>query len=141
MDSGCREMLFDLGECVGMDSTFMGVLAGLALRLRHASGALILTRVGPKNRGLLCNLGLDQFLSILPVAAAVAAEAPIPEATPPLAPLDASGADRQSTMRTMVDAHEDLIRMVPANETKFQDVLTYLKEDLRRAQESDGRGS
>ena len=34
IDRGCNALVLDMANCIGMDSTFMGVLAGLAFRRR-----------------------------------------------------------------------------------------------------------
>ena len=34
---GCTRFIFEMGDCVGMDSTFMGMLAGLAVSLKSGS--------------------------------------------------------------------------------------------------------
>ena len=52
---GHRRFIFDFFECTGMDSTFLGVLAGAALDLRKAvpTGTLVLTRLGQRNLELV----------------------------------------------------------------------------------------
>lgn len=35
IERGCTQIVFDMEGCLGMDSTFMGVLAGLAFRVRR----------------------------------------------------------------------------------------------------------
>jgi len=50
----------DVRNCPVMDSTFMGTLAGIALRLREiGQGALHVTHLNNRNSDLLRNLGLD----------------------------------------------------------------------------------
>ena len=49
-----------------MDSTFLGVLAGIALELRKRTpkGSLVLARMGQRNLELIRNLGLHQLLTV-----------------------------------------------------------------------------
>src|ERR1700752_1415991 len=50
--------VIDFLRCTGMDSTFLGVLAGAALQLRGRvpPGSLVLVRLGPRNLELIRNL-------------------------------------------------------------------------------------
>jgi len=40
--AGCRRVVFDLGKCTGMDSTFLGVVADAATSLPQAPGKTVL---------------------------------------------------------------------------------------------------
>ena len=62
--------MVDLGECTGMDSTFMGTLAGMAARLSALDrGVLQIADPGERNRRSLEDLGLDFLMEIDPPAA------------------------------------------------------------------------
>lgn len=63
---GERCFVIDLERCQGMDSTFMGYLAGLASRLRRQGGGVAIAAAGPRNRQSLEDLGLDCLLAIEP---------------------------------------------------------------------------
>ena len=56
----------DFEHCTGMDSTFLGILAGTALELRRQDppGVLLICNLNERNRELICNLGLQSLLSI-----------------------------------------------------------------------------
>ena len=119
---GFREFVIDLQNCPVMDSTFMGTLASIALRLRElGSGSLRVTKLNERNRDLLSNLGLDQLFDMTDGAA----DAPVPQTPLPDAP-----ADKATQAATMLEAHEELVEANPANAAKFKDVLEYLKQDL-----------
>ena len=63
LENGCRHIILDMIDCVGMDSTFMGVLAGLAFRLKQLGGGeIIMVNLSLRTRGLLATLGLDQII-------------------------------------------------------------------------------
>ena len=67
INRGFREFAIDLKNCTVMDSTFMGTLAGVALRLRElGQGNLRVTNLNERNSDLLSNLGLDQLFIIEP---------------------------------------------------------------------------
>ena len=62
---GYRDFVVDLRDCEQMDSTFMGTLAGVALRLRElGQGGLRTINVNDRNCGLLSSLGLDQLFHV-----------------------------------------------------------------------------
>jgi anti-sigma B factor antagonist len=62
VDRGYREFVVDLNDCAMMDSTFMGTMAGLALRLKElGQGHLRVVHCGERSRQLLSGLGLDQL--------------------------------------------------------------------------------
>lgn len=122
---GHREFAVDLAECELMDSTFMGTLAGIALRLREiGSGSLTVLHPNARNRMLLENLGLDHLFSFeLPAGRAAA---PTRAAQETLTP--ASG-DEAAQHATILSAHEALVEADPENEERFKDVLELLKQE------------
>lgn len=68
--AGERCLVVDLGACSGMDSTFMGTLAGMATRLSAQDGGVLqIADSGARNRRSLEDLGLDFLLEIDPPAA------------------------------------------------------------------------
>ena len=131
VNRGYREFVFDLEECAMMDSTFMGTMAGMALRLKElGQGRLHVIHCGRRSRDLLSGLGLDQIFDIQ----AEGEEAPACEAlaaangkTP-----DQAAAAKREQANTMLEAHEALCEATPENFTRFKDVLEYLKQDLRQ---------
>ncbi len=67
INEGEKRFVVDLEACPAMDSTFMGTLAGVAMRLgRVPGGRLQLNAVNERNREALEDLGLDVLLDIDP---------------------------------------------------------------------------
>lgn len=131
---GCRRVVVDMAECTGMDSTFMGVLAGLAFRLKaHDNGELLVVNLSPRTRNLLVTLGLDQVVSTYMAGATPREYQAVLDAGYDLTPIAAGGDSRETTARTILEAHENLVNLSPENLPRFQDVLTFLREDLRNA--------
>lgn len=125
---GHREFVVDLDTCELMDSTFMGTLAGVALRLREiGQGGLRAVNVNDRNASLLENLGLDHLFT---VETGHAADAP---AT--LRQAEPAGADE--TKETVLEAHEALIEADAHNAVKFKDVVEYLRQELAQENGSD----
>jgi anti-anti-sigma regulatory factor len=129
VNRGYREFIVDLRNCAMMDSTFMGTLAGVALRLKElGNGHLHVVHCGTRSRELLSGLGLDQIFSI------DSEDVSAPDCNDlngePAAP--SSTDQKREQAQTMLDAHEALCKAAPENLTRFKDVLDYLKQDLHQ---------
>ncbi len=136
MDGGCDLLVMDMRECVGMDSTFMGVVGGLAMRLlKGKGGSLMMANLSPKNRALLATLGLDRCIRTEGAEAELAAFLGTGEMTK----LDAAPG-RDLTTKTMLDAHHTLVDISADNQAKFKDVIAYLQDELQRSRAKDEKG-
>jgi anti-sigma B factor antagonist len=126
VNRGYREFIIDLEHCAMMDSTFMGTMAGVALRLKELGhGHLYVVHCGQRSRDLLSGLGLDQIFSIHSDGAAS------PECSSLNHPdRDAVENKKREQAQTMLEAHEALCQAAPENFLRFKDVLDYLKQDL-----------
>jgi len=128
-EKGFCQYVMDLTDCLIMDSTFVGVLAGLSLKLVQAANggkpaSIQLCNPNPRVSDLLDNLGIARLFSIVTGAAPTATYAPA--AFAPTSRIDIS--------TTSLEAHETLMRINPANIPKFKDVAKFLLEDLRKLQ-------
>jgi anti-anti-sigma regulatory factor len=125
IEAGRRDFVVDLQNCPSMDSTFMGTLAAVALRIRDAGGGnLWVVNRNERNAGALAGLGMDTLFSGEPPPAGVNGgnvEAIRHEA------------DKAATRQTMHEAHEACIVANPANAGRFKDVLDELKSSAARA--------
>lgn len=132
VNRGHREFVVDLQNCPVMDSTFMGTLAMIALRLKEiGQGGLRVVNLNERNHDLLSNLGLDQLFTMDGAAVDAGAVKAGEGAGAAQKPLDSGPAGKTSQAQTMLEAHEALVEAAPGNLTKFKDVLEYLKQDLR----------
>lgn len=129
VERGYREFVIDLNNCAMMDSTFMGTMAGVALRLKElGQGHLRVVHCGQRSRELLSGLGLDQLFQIstngstAPQCSALGAS---------VAATDA-GERKRDQAKEMLAAHEALCEVAPENYPRFKDVLEYLKQDLHQ---------
>ncbi len=132
MERGTRRIIFDMSQCIGLDSTFMGIMAGLAIRLRNLEppGMMIAANLSRKTAQLLRTLGLDRLVSphlagetpqdILDLVRECESFEKLPEKKE--TPGEAA--------RTVLQAHEDLSAADPGNVSKFKDVLLFLREDV-----------
>jgi anti-sigma B factor antagonist len=127
VNRGYREFVIDLENCAMMDSTFMGTMAGVALRLKELGhGHLRVVHCGTRSRELLSGLGLDQIFSIHTNGAI----APEYESLERSGNVDKTTEQKREQAQTMLEAHEALCRAAPENFPRFKDVLDYLKQDL-----------
>jgi anti-sigma B factor antagonist len=126
VNRGYREFIIDLEGCAMMDSTFMGTMAGMALRLKELGhGHLHVVHCGTRSYELLSGLGLDQIFDIHANGEA-SPECELLKSKPG----SAADAQKKEQARTMLDAHEALCQAAPENFSRFKDVLDYLKQDL-----------
>jgi hypothetical protein len=131
---GFRVFLMDLTDCVIMDSTFLGVMSGFALRLGNEAKTakapcIQLLNANERVRGLLDNLGVEQLFKHR------AGDNPF---QPKLQEVPAGGEPSKVEMsRTCLEAHETLMLLNPNNVPKFKDVAKFLAEDLKKAQEEE----
>jgi anti-sigma B factor antagonist len=129
VNRGYREFVIDLENCAMMDSTFMGTMAGVALRLKELGhGHLHVVHCGNRSRELLSGLGLDQIFSIH-TNGSMAPECESLERAPND---DRSVEQKKEQAQTMLEAHEALCQAAPENFLRFKDVLDYLKQDLHQ---------
>jgi anti-anti-sigma factor len=119
-------VVLDLAECIGMDSTFMGVLAGLSSRLKQHGQILELINLSEKNAQLLATLGVDRVVSHY--SHSHGHEIP----NRPAQVLPVAGATKKDLAETALQAHETLVELSEENRPRFKRVIEYLKADVDR---------
>jgi anti-anti-sigma factor len=126
---GHRHFVIDLEGCPVMDSTFMGTIAGLALKVRtEGEGEIRVIHLNERNHSLLSNLGLDQLLQLENGPAAPS------EPFAETCTLAATGADKLLEAKNMLEAHEAVVAVRPENAAMFKDVLEFLRQDIQARQ-------
>ena len=134
---GFHEFIVDLAECSSMDSTFLGVLAGISLRLMPLKGRVYLANLNPRCNDVVAQLGIDQLSSVntglldLPAPA----NGDEPPALQPLAASPAASSDAEAKARCaemVIEAHRTLMQIDPRNIPKFKDCVRFLIEDLEK---------
>jgi anti-anti-sigma factor len=128
---GCECFVLDLTECLLMDSTFLGVLAGLGLKLSSGNGdrarhGVELFNPSPRITELLETLGVVHLFRIIQGSFAPAASGEVVVLTPQ----DPSKAD---LTRTCFEAHRTLMEISPANAARFKDVTQFLAEGVKKS--------
>jgi anti-sigma B factor antagonist len=127
VERGYREFVVDLDHCIMLDSTFMGTMAGVALRLKElGQGHLRVVHCGKRSHELLSGLGLDQLFTIQDDGVS----APECEVLKGESKTESTEEKKEEQKKEMLDAHEALCEAAPENIPRFKDVLEYLKQDL-----------
>jgi anti-sigma B factor antagonist len=133
INEGQDEFVIDLGPCQGMDSTFLGVLAVIGLRLRQSGPRTVIhiVNINPRNIEVLQTLGLDRLFLINGDAPAALPETdyhllPDTDITQLKQPLD-----KAETADLMIEAHDHLVRIDQRNTPRFKELARILREANR----------
>lgn len=127
--SGCRCFVLELSECVLMDSTFLGVLAGFALKVNGSNGngpgRIDLHNPSARVTEILDNLGVLSLFQITRGTPSTLdqARATVAETCKP---------SREEVTRTCLEAHNLLMALNPENAARFKEVTRFLAEDLKK---------
>jgi len=124
---GIHTIVIDLEECTGMDSTFMGTMAGIAMRLaKLPDGVLQVTGASDKSRSSLEDLGLSMLLEIEP------ADADWQQNISSIRQSLQICQDHTNVDNTqhVLDAHKTLCEADDSNDEKFSTVLDVLEAEL-----------
>ena len=134
---GERVLVVDLADCSGMDSTFMGTLAGLAARLSAADdGTLQIAGADERNRRSLEDLGLDFLMQINPADAGWHGH--VDEIRSKLKPAKtASGMAQDQRARHVLQAHQVLSGVNHKNAREFENVVGMLKKQVADKPQSE----
>lgn len=128
---GIKTVVIDLEECTGMDSTFMGTMAGIAMKLaKKGNCSLEVADATDKSRRSLEDLGLSMLIKINPSDAAWKDNT---------ATIRASLKEQSAIIQTdktqhVFDAHKTLCEADDSNDEKFSTVLDVLEAELRNRQ-------
>jgi len=126
-EHGYSHFILDLCGCRMMDSTFLGVLAGISIQLSNGAGQaqpLELLNASPRICETLENLGVAHLFKIGGSAG------PVSDKFEPLS--QGAPASAVELACTCLKAHQTLIALNPDNAQKFKDVAQFLSEDLQR---------
>jgi len=134
---GCDQFFVDLNQCQGMDSTFLGVLAGIGLRLSQSgrAGKVHVLNVSTRNVELLQTLGLDRLFDVNLVGRDHTHHVFPEEAGFQMLPDSdlvetAKSLNKRDTANFMLESHNNLIKADPRNAPKFQDLTKFLRDKI-----------
>ncbi len=128
IEKGKRNFVIDFVDCTAMDSTFLGIVTGVALDLHKLKppGSLILIRLSKRNLEVVRNLGLHRIVKIDSSEFQLNFDPGQSKAIP----LDTVDKDSVASAKMVLKAHENLIQLKEGNRDKFQDVISFLKEQI-----------
>jgi len=125
---GFGHFIIDLSECVLMDSTFLGVLAGFGMKLNPngapAERGIELHNTTTRVSELLENLGAVHLFKL--TSGELKFPADVKTSTP-----ESINPSHEQITRTSLEAHQTLMAMNPENVARFKDVAQFLAEDLK----------
>ena len=122
LQQGVDCFAIDLAICTGMDSTFMGVLAGLSTHFPPGRSPIVILNASAKNRQLLDDLGLSKLITVRDRHDEIP-----PLEMQPLASDTLPARERAERIRR---AHQQLIDADGRNAAKFGPVMQLLKREL-----------
>lgn len=133
LQQGRKQLVMDMEKCEGMDSTFMGTLAGISQRCQKAGGPPVtMTGVSAKLNQLMKTLGLDRIVRIQDASW-------VPDdSVSPMTDAPTRETSELESAEHILEAHETLCKISPENLSKFEDCLHYLRQDVenRKSRES-----
>ena len=132
---GGKLIVVDMEICPGVDSTFMGTLAGLARQMTAQGGFLQIATPTKRTRSAMESLGLDMLLDIDPADAGW--QANIDDRRTELTQgngkeATAGNMNELDRTRHVLEAHNTLRSMNHKNNETFGYVCETLEEDLLR---------
>lgn len=127
---GYKYFVLDLSECLLMDSTFLGVLAGFGLKMNAAqpeesAPAIELLNPNPRITDLLESLGVVHLFKL------AEGSSTLPQQVEPRLH-DPVNATREEVTQACLEAHRTLMQINPENIPKFKEVAQFLADDLKR---------
>ena len=122
ISGACRRVFVDFEMCKGMDSTFLGILAGTGIELSklHPTGELVIGNLSDRNYELICNLGLQNLLTVSKKDADTCTT------------FDTLPDQEVSDTNSILKAHENLTIANEKNISKFEDVITFLRNQVKK---------
>ena len=128
--AGIALIVVDMAACTTLDSTFMGSLASLGLAGQQPDGTpAVLINLSSHLHGLLQGLGVNRILKIYPAHSLPNGLGDLAQFVDNLQPIESLPQAPQDLAVLMYDAHETLTRVEPENMQRFQNVLTFLRQE------------
>ena len=110
----------DLGQCTGMDSTFMGILSMLGLNARKAGVVMTVYNAGTANKDLLFGLGLKKLFQYKDEAMG----------TGETGWESGENVSKGMDAHTVLEAHQTLMDVDEGNVKKFEKVVEMVQKDI-----------
>lgn len=123
--------VIDFENCKGMDSTFLGVLAGVATKTMRNSpqGEVLLVNLNDQNKQLIRGLGLHHLPTVR-----IENDLEVKEfKNGKSVDLNSGIPGKEASPEVILEAHERLMKLNQANERRFQDVVKFLRREAEKS--------
>ena len=129
LDAGYERIIVDLGGCTGVDSTFLGVLAGLATHIEDRKAPLVaIINAGQDNLETIDNVGLNNFVDIR--------SQPIKVPEFETYRIDDDAVPDIDRVEFIKESHEKLISIDKRNQEKFGALIQAMAAELAKRNNS-----
>ncbi len=120
-ERGCNNFIIDFQSCSSMDSTFLGILVSVAIKVRKSAegGSFTLLNLRGRNLETVCNLGIHQIADISSDEVNDVGE---------LENLSSKPSNLNANVHTIYKAHKALMSLNEKNLRVFSDVVSYLEQ-------------
>ncbi len=132
-EQGYREFILDFSRCEGLDSTFLGILLGMAVGLDDEPAKVVVVNAGDSIRKILTEVGIDRLIEIC------REKVTLPDI--PMRRLQAMETGREARVTMILQAHENLCRIHPDNQARFGRFVKTLRQELEASRSADTRES
>lgn len=144
LEKSTGDIIIDLEICPGVDSTFMGTLAGLARKVMANGSNLQIASPTQRTRAAMESLGLDMIIDLDPADAPWQAKieeirATVAQANEPCTESTVSDLTELERTRHVLEAHNTLRAMNKKNDETFGYVCETLEEDLHRHEAEENK--
>ena len=127
-ERGWRRFVIDLGGCRGIDSTFIGMLYRLAVKVSE-EGTVDVINPGERNANSIKKLGLDDFIHLDMAGDRWQRERELVDENL-LKPRHCDPLDQVEHAEFVLQAHEALVAANEENRSRFCDVVEFLRQEL-----------
>ena len=123
VEQGKKSFVVDFRDCTSMDSTFLGILVGLALELRKhkEKGQLTLVNLMGRNLETVQNLGIHKIATV---------SSGVISNPKQLENLNSDPSNIETTTEIVYQAHKTLLELNEKNSRIFSDVVHYLEQKI-----------
>ncbi len=137
-DRGWRKFVVDLRDCRGIDSTFIGMLYRLAVKVASSDplGIVDVINPGERNAKSIQKLGLDDYIHLDLRGERWQSERALVEENLTKASCE-KPVNQIEHAEFVLQAHEALIAANEENQNRFCDVVEYLRRELAEAREKN----
>jgi len=122
-DNEVKGVSIDLSGCTGMDSTFMGILAMLALKIRNNKHSVQIANADEANKKLLDGLGLNKIFDYVENSK---------EEKQNWKKEKEKDVSFKENAETVLQAHKSLVKTDIENVEKFKNVIEQVEKEIKK---------